>query len=358
MKKTLCLLGILAIVVFPTLTFASFDVSLKYGSRGDAVSELQDFLTDQNVYTGKVDGKFGLGTLRAVKAFQTANNLSVDGYFGKDSRATAQTLLAIELKPSNDAEVAETGTVAPVSTIEGCTSTTGFSTVTGHPCDGSTPVAKPVTDTGTQSALNSLTQQVQSLTQQVQTQTQVQQQIATNTTPKIQTPVVTQPVVPADTTPLTITRADASHKNNQGNAGTVGWRNGNTTGNLNDSCYNCLYVTTSKPTTIKVSYIDTANPFFHTDAWISSSMNVDVPALQQFASDPTNVTVYQDTTLSTSHIIKYSDMGLGNSKYYYSVEAIDASGKSAFQEFTTSYLDTNIYHWSPDYYLESGQITL
>lgn len=201
MKKTLYLLGILAIIVFPTLTFASFDTSLKYGSRGDAVSELQDFLTDQNVYTGKVDGKFGLGTFKAVKAFQTANSLSVDGYFGKASREAAQTLLAAELKTSDDAEVAETGNVSPaVVTMSGCTSTSGFSVTTGHPCNGSTPA--PVSDTGTQTALNSLTQQVQTLTQQVQTQTQVQQQIATNTAPIVQQPVTPPaPVVPEVVTP-------------------------------------------------------------------------------------------------------------------------------------------------------------
>lgn len=179
MKKTLYLLAILAITAFPSMTFASFDTSLKYGSRGDAVSELQDFLTDQNVYTGKIDGKFGLGTVKAVKAFQTANNLSADGYFGKGSRAVATTLLAIDLKTSDDAEIAETGTVSPAATImTGCTSTVGFSVITGKKCDG-TFTPSQVTDTGTQNAINSLTQQVQTLTQQLQTQQPVVIQPAT-----------------------------------------------------------------------------------------------------------------------------------------------------------------------------------
>lgn len=162
MKKTLYLLAILAFLA-PTLTFASFDASLKYGSRGDAVSELQDFLQDQNDYSGKVDGSFGLGTLKAVKAFQAANNLDVDGYFGKASHGVAQTLLAADLKASDDAEQAETGTV-------------------------SAPVVQPqpVTDTGTQSAISALSQQVQTLTQ-------VTQQIVSNATPiGPQPPSVTQ----------------------------------------------------------------------------------------------------------------------------------------------------------------------
>lgn len=165
MKKVI-FYSFLAILLIPSLSFASFDVSLKYGSRGDAVSELQDFLTDQNIYTGKIDGKFGLGTVKAVKAFQSTNNLSADGYFGKGSRAVASSILAAELKTSDDAEMAETGTVTPASsTLPGCTSTTGFSSTTGHPCSGSTPT--PVSDTGTQAAINSLTQTITQLQQQV-----------------------------------------------------------------------------------------------------------------------------------------------------------------------------------------------
>lgn len=90
-----------------TSTPASFDISLKYGSRGDAVEQLQDFLTDQGFYTGKIDGKFGLGTLRSVKAFQKANGLAPDGFFGKASRAKATSILADILKSSQDAEKAD-----------------------------------------------------------------------------------------------------------------------------------------------------------------------------------------------------------------------------------------------------------
>lgn len=186
MKKTIYSLAILAFLV-PALTFASFDVSLKYGSKGDAVIELQDFLQNQGDYSGKADGRFGLGTLKAVKAFQTANNLSADGYFGIASRGLAQTLLASDLKASDTAEQTETGKIsAPIVTMPGCTSSTGFSMTTGHPCDGSTPA--PVSDSGTQNAISALTQQVQSLTSQIQTQTQVQQKIASNTAPIISTP--------------------------------------------------------------------------------------------------------------------------------------------------------------------------
>lgn len=236
MKKTLYLLAILAFLL-PSMTFASFDVSLKFGSKGDAVSELQDFLTDQNVYTGKVDGKFGFGTLKAVKAFQEANNLSIDGYFGKASRTVAQTLLAVDLKASDDAEQAETGSVSPaVVTMPGCAGTTGFSATTGKPCDGSTPA--PVTDVNTQSAISALTQQVQTLTQATQ-------QIANNTTPVVQSPHMESITLKFSSSPI------------EG-------LNGSRGKDKNITCDSCIWVGTSIPTIVSINVdgkIVTSNGF-------------------------------------------------------------------------------------------------
>lgn len=110
MKRTSTCFVLLLLLV-PSLSFADFDVSLKYGSKGDAVIELQDFLQDQGFLTGKIDGKFGLGTLRAVKAWQTSVNLFSDGYFGLGSRTKANGVLTSLLKDSNNTEQAETGAV-------------------------------------------------------------------------------------------------------------------------------------------------------------------------------------------------------------------------------------------------------
>jgi peptidoglycan hydrolase-like protein with peptidoglycan-binding domain len=111
MKKILLSVFALSIIM-PVLAFASFDISLKYGSRGDAVMELQDFLTDQSFLTGKIDGRFGFGTLKAVKSWQSANGLISDGYFGKGSRAKANNILADLLKDSDATEQAETGNIS------------------------------------------------------------------------------------------------------------------------------------------------------------------------------------------------------------------------------------------------------
>lgn len=111
MKKLLLFVCAISLLL-PVISFAFFDLNLKYGSRGDAVIELQDFLQDQEFYKGSIDGRFGLGTRRAVIAFQTANGLVGDGYFGRLSREKANSILATTLKPSEDAEKAETGAIA------------------------------------------------------------------------------------------------------------------------------------------------------------------------------------------------------------------------------------------------------
>ena len=55
---------------------------LKKGSRGAAVKTLQTALKEQGYYSGKIDGVFGKGTVKAVKAFQRKNGLKADGIAG------------------------------------------------------------------------------------------------------------------------------------------------------------------------------------------------------------------------------------------------------------------------------------
>ena len=195
MKKILVSVFVFSILL-PTLAFASFDTSLKYGSKGSAVNDLQDFLVSQGFLKGKVDGSFGLVTLNAVKAFQSANGLSSDGYFGKASRAKANDVLATILQPSNTAEQAETGTITntsnqPILDSRGCSSTSLFSSTTGQPCSSTTQPTTPNLPAGctstsgysitTGQACNGLVATVQQLQQTVQQQAQTIQQIQQNT---------------------------------------------------------------------------------------------------------------------------------------------------------------------------------
>lgn len=55
---------------------------LKKGSRGTAVKTLQTALKEQGYYSGKIDGIYGNGTVKAVKAFQRKNGLKADGIAG------------------------------------------------------------------------------------------------------------------------------------------------------------------------------------------------------------------------------------------------------------------------------------
>ena len=55
---------------------------LRKGSKGEAVSRLQQGLYQLGYDPGTVDGIFGPNTERAVKEFQTNNGLDVDGIVG------------------------------------------------------------------------------------------------------------------------------------------------------------------------------------------------------------------------------------------------------------------------------------
>lgn len=62
--------------------------TLKVGSEGSDVKRLQQRLKDLGYYTGSVDGKFGQGTEQAVRDFQAAHKLTVDGKAGKSTQTT------------------------------------------------------------------------------------------------------------------------------------------------------------------------------------------------------------------------------------------------------------------------------
>ena len=60
---------------------------LTVGASGDDVVKLQQRLKDLGYLNGKVDGKFGGGTKRAVIAFQRRNGLNTDGEAGAETQA-------------------------------------------------------------------------------------------------------------------------------------------------------------------------------------------------------------------------------------------------------------------------------
>lgn len=89
-SKRLCLalavllsvsMGLVALA--PAVEAASY----KKGSSGAVVTQIQTKLKSWGYYTGTVDGIYGSGTERAVRAFQQKNGLTVDGKAGDQTLA-------------------------------------------------------------------------------------------------------------------------------------------------------------------------------------------------------------------------------------------------------------------------------
>ena len=65
-----------------TISGEASTTTLRSGSSGSSVSQLQQRLKELGYYQGTVDGQYGTGTVNAVKAFQQNNNLRADGVAG------------------------------------------------------------------------------------------------------------------------------------------------------------------------------------------------------------------------------------------------------------------------------------
>ena len=78
-----------------------FENNLYYGITGsDEVIRLQEFLTEQGVYTGPITGNFYSLTKKAVIAFQVAHGINGSGYFGPLTKTKANQLLGQVMEES------------------------------------------------------------------------------------------------------------------------------------------------------------------------------------------------------------------------------------------------------------------
>jgi peptidoglycan hydrolase-like protein with peptidoglycan-binding domain len=73
--------------------------TLKLGSTGAAVRDLQQNLTVLKYYTGAVDGTFGAKTKEAVIKYQKAKNLTADGIVGIETEASVKQDIWIARQP-------------------------------------------------------------------------------------------------------------------------------------------------------------------------------------------------------------------------------------------------------------------
>ncbi|MBQ8200416.1 MAG: peptidoglycan-binding protein [Clostridia bacterium] len=72
------------------------DRTLREGMEGDDVKAVQQRLTELGYYTRTIDGKYGSGTIAAMKAFQSRNGLKVDGVCGPNTILVLYSSTAID----------------------------------------------------------------------------------------------------------------------------------------------------------------------------------------------------------------------------------------------------------------------
>ena len=76
----------LVMVVTPDPSLPTAPPTLRSGSVGDAVKNLQSRLRNLGYYSAEIDGQFGAGTREAVAAFQRQNGLDAYGIVGDETR--------------------------------------------------------------------------------------------------------------------------------------------------------------------------------------------------------------------------------------------------------------------------------
>ncbi len=100
-KKLIVLISIFSVLNWaPVFAVTDFNQNLYYGLKNNSeVKRLQEFLTDQKVYSGPVTGNFFALTREGVKKFQVQNGIEpAIGYFGPKSRAAANKLKVVQSK--------------------------------------------------------------------------------------------------------------------------------------------------------------------------------------------------------------------------------------------------------------------
>jgi hypothetical protein len=88
------------------------DGMLREGARGEAVTSLQRALVERG-HAIQIDGRFGPNTANAVRAFQAARGLQVDGVVGKDTKAALKTAPSTTTHDHVAAPVRGSGVRAP-----------------------------------------------------------------------------------------------------------------------------------------------------------------------------------------------------------------------------------------------------
>lgn len=102
MARKILYLGFISLFFPLAALAASFDRDLYFGMAGDAdVTRLQEFLRDQEVYSGPITGSFFTLTREGVQKFQRKEKIEPSaGYFGPKTRVRANELLSGKATPA------------------------------------------------------------------------------------------------------------------------------------------------------------------------------------------------------------------------------------------------------------------
>ena len=90
-----------------------FTKYLRYGSKGDVVIELQEFLTEEKLYAGPISGSFYSLTRAAVRKFQKREKLRITGVWDKKTRERANKILTAQMKEEEEEKPAVAEPVWP-----------------------------------------------------------------------------------------------------------------------------------------------------------------------------------------------------------------------------------------------------
>ncbi|MBI2030519.1 trypsin-like peptidase domain-containing protein [Candidatus Kaiserbacteria bacterium] len=107
MDKRIAQWGIAALLLIaPAAALASIDTNLRYGARGEAVTQLQQFLGVRGFLESEPTGNFYSLTLKAVKAYQSSQGIPATGFVGPLTRAAINQALAAESEQTPNAAAA------------------------------------------------------------------------------------------------------------------------------------------------------------------------------------------------------------------------------------------------------------